>query len=82
MFTRQLTVCSVRHREAHTGRIQYKLVGLANLYEIFKDKTFVGALKTTKSTKILVPKVLGYTVILRIPSLFGAISLCRSIVSL
>ena len=35
--------------EAHT-------VGLANLYEIFKDKIFMDASKTTKSTKILVLK--------------------------
>ena len=31
-------------------------VELANLYEIFKDKNFVDASKTTKSTKILVPE--------------------------
>ena len=33
--------------------IQYKLVELTNLYEIFKDKIFMGASKTTK---ILFPK--------------------------
>ena len=38
-------------------RIQYKLAGLANLYDFnFKDKTFVGASKTMKSIKNLVPK--------------------------
>ena len=39
-----------------------KLFTPGNLYEIYKDKIFEDASKTTKSTKILVPKVLGYTV--------------------
>ena len=46
-------VCSVHHREVH------KLVESANLYEIFKDKIFVGASKTTKSMKILVLRLYG-----------------------
>ena len=41
-------------------RIQYVLVELfnsySNLYEIFKDKIFVGVSKSTKSTKILAPE--------------------------
>ena len=45
-YVQLLTVLYVQHTIAdHT---QYKLVGLANLYEIFKDKVFMDDSKNHK----------------------------------